>query len=258
VPSPGPGASSGSASGWAAAVDSAAQVFLGALDDTAVVDGDDGHHLQRVLRLRPGQGVIGADGAGTWRRYVVGDVEPGRVRLEAAGPPVLEPRPQPRLAVAFALTKQDKPERVVQQLTELGIDRIVGVVADRSVVRWDAAQTGAAVERWRRVARGAAAQCRRARLPEVACGAGVHQLATHPGLILADVAGTPALDVPWPPSDEVIALIGPEGGFSDRERAMLLGVPVVSVGRHVLRAETAACVIAGCLTAHRARNYNSA
>jgi 16S rRNA (uracil1498-N3)-methyltransferase len=254
----GPGPPDATATGWAATVDSAAQVFLDALDDVVVVDGDDGHHLQRVLRLRPGQGVIGADGAGTWRRYVVAAVEPGRVRLEAGSPRIAEPRDEPRLAIAFALTKQDKPERVVQQLTELGIDRIVGVVAERSVVRWDAAHTAAAVERWRRVARGAAAQCRRARLPEVGCLSAVDELVAHPGLLLADLAGVPALAVTLPPSDEVIALIGPEGGFNDRERAMLLGVPVVSVGRHVLRAETAACVIAGCLTAHRARNYNSA
>jgi RsmE family RNA methyltransferase len=66
------------------------------------------------------------------------------------------------------------------------------------------------------------------------------------------------LDVALPPSEEVIALIGPEGGFSDSEAAMLLGVPTMSVGHHVLRAETAACVIGGCLTALRARSYNGA
>jgi 16S rRNA (uracil1498-N3)-methyltransferase len=244
--------------GWASSVDSAAQVFLGALTDEAVVDGDDGHHLQRVLRLRTGQVVIGADGAGLWRPYVVRDIGSGRVVLDATGDPVDEPRATPTLTVAFSLTKRDKPERVVQQLTELGIDRMVGMVTERSVVRWDTGQQRAAVERWRRVARSAAAQSRRARLPELACVSSLDELVGHPGLVVADVNGAPALGVELPPSDEVIALIGPEGGFTEMEHAMLLGVPTMSVGRHVLRAETAACVIGGCLTAHRARGYNGA
>jgi RsmE family RNA methyltransferase len=75
---------------------------------------------------------------------------------------------------------------------------------------------------------------------------------------VATVGGRPALDVVLPASEQVIALIGPEGGFSDSEAAMLLGVPTIGVGHHVLRAETAACVVGGCLTALRARSYNGA
>jgi 16S rRNA (uracil1498-N3)-methyltransferase len=244
--------------GFASSLDSAAQVFLPTLADDATVEGDDGHHLQRVLRLQIGQVVIGADGGGRWRPYAVRALGTGRVDLAATGEPVTEPGGWPTLAVAFALTKRDKPERVVQQLTELGIDRVVGVVAERSVVRWDARQVEAALDRWRRVARSAAAQCRRARLPEVGVVGSIGDLVGHPGLVVASVDGPPVLDSTLPPSDEVIALIGPEGGFSDSEREMLLGVPAMSVGHHVLRAETAACVIGGCLTALRARGYNGA
>jgi 16S rRNA (uracil1498-N3)-methyltransferase len=244
--------------GWASSLDSAAQVFLPALDDDATVAGDDGHHLQRVLRLRTGQVVIGADGQGGWRPYAVRGLGPGRVELTATDGPTVEPTLRPMLGVAFALTKRDKPERVVQQLTELGIDRILAVVTEHSVVRLDPAQAAFAVARWERVARSAAAQCRRARLPEIGYLRAIGELIGRPGLLAATVGGRPVLDVVLPPSDEVIALIGPEGGFSDSERAMLLGVPMTSVGHHVLRAETAACVVGGCLTALRARSYNGA
>jgi len=243
---------------YTSSLDSAAQVFLPTLGDDATVDGDDGHHLQRVLRLRTGQVVIGADGAGGWRPYGVRALGNGRVELEATGEPDHEPVLAPTLTVAFALTKRDKPERVVQQLTELGIDRILAVVADHSVVRWDETQAATAVERWARVARSAAAQCRRARLPEVGCLPAIGELGGRPGLVVATIGGRPALDLVLAPSEEVIALIGPEGGFSDSERAMLLGVPTMGVGHHVLRAETAACVVGGCLTALRARSYNGA
>jgi 16S rRNA (uracil1498-N3)-methyltransferase len=243
---------------YASSLDSAAQVFLPTLSGDATVEGDDGHHLQRVLRLRAGQVVIGADGRGGWRPYAVGALGPGRVELAATAPAEREPEDRPSVAIAFALTKRDKPERVVQQLTELGVDRILAVAADHSVVRWDERQAAQAVARWERVARGAAEQSRRARLPEVGYVPAIGELVGRNGLFVATLGGRPALDVTLPASGEVIALIGPEGGFSDPERQMLLGVPTISVGHHVLRAETAACVVGGCLTALRARGYNSA
>ncbi len=73
----------------------------------------------------------------------------------------------PALTVAFAPTKGERPEWVVQKLTELGIDRIVPLVSERSVVRWEGGRGQKAVERLRRVAREAAAQCRRVWLPEI-------------------------------------------------------------------------------------------
>jgi 16S rRNA (uracil1498-N3)-methyltransferase len=243
---------------FASSLDSAAQVFLAALGAQATVEGDDGHHLQRVLRLRVGQVVIGADGVGGWRPYAVRAAAPGRVELEATGEVAEEPVGRPTLGVAFALTKQDKPERVVQQLTELGVERILAVATERSVVRWDGRQRDANLVRWSRVARAAAAQCRRSRLPEIGFVPDLGGLLTEPGLLVATVGGRPVLDVALRASEQVIALIGPEGGFSDSEAAMLLGVPTIGVGHHVLRAETAACVVGGCLTALRARSYNGA
>ena len=78
-----------------------------------------------------------------------------------------EARAEPRLTVAFAPVKGERPEWVVQKLTELGIDRIVPLRSERSVVRWTGTRGQATVERLRRVAREAAAQCRRVWLPEV-------------------------------------------------------------------------------------------
>jgi len=244
--------------GWAADVPASAHVFVpgaGDLTDTIAVGGEDGHHLARVLRLRPGETVTVADGAGTWRPYTVDTIGTGAaggtVHLEAAGGPQQEPGPAPRIAVAFALTKGDKPELVVQKLTELGVDRILPVLAERSISRPAAAKAAAMGERWRRVALEAARQCRRAALPTVEELVPLAKLAGHPGLVVAERGGAPALRLGPPPGGEVLAVIGPEGGLSPAEADALRPWARLGLGPHVLRAETAALAAATVLAAHR-------
>ncbi|MGH9281897.1 MAG: RsmE family RNA methyltransferase, partial [Acidimicrobiales bacterium] len=113
----------------------AAHAFVADLDAPAL-DEDDHRHLERVLRLRPGQAVTVSDGDGRWRSCVWrpgGDLEP-------AGQVEVEPAPAPPVTVGFALTRGDRPEWVVQKLTEVGVDVIVPIRAARSVVRWDEAK----------------------------------------------------------------------------------------------------------------------
>ncbi|MCU1376655.1 MAG: Ribosomal small subunit methyltransferase, partial [Actinomycetia bacterium] len=128
-----------------------------------VLDDDDRHHLERVLRLRDGEAVTVADGRGGWRACVF--VAGGSLRPEADVTHV--PAPHPPIAVAFALTKGEKPETAVLKLTELGVDRIVPFAAGRSVARWDGDRAAKHVARLRKVAREAAMQSRRAHLPVV-------------------------------------------------------------------------------------------
>jgi 16S rRNA (uracil1498-N3)-methyltransferase len=208
------------------------------------------------LRLRTGETVTVADGSGWWRPYrvggIVGPADTGAaVRLEAAGEPEQEPALSPSLAVAFALTKGDKPELVVQKLTELGVDRIVPVLAQRSVSRPDPARASAAAERWRRIAREAARQCRRATLPGVEDLAPLAGLAGHPGLVVAERGGQPAEGLGPPPGDEILVVVGPEGGLADSEVEALKPWGRLDLGPHILRAETAALAAAALLAARR-------
>jgi len=156
-----------------------------------------------------------------------------------------EPAPTPPVAVGFALTKSDRPEWVVQKLTELGVDRIVPVVADRSVVRWDGDRTARHTTRLRAVAREAGMQSRRAWLPLVDEPTPFVELVSLPGVAVADLDASagPSLGAPF-------VLVGPEGGWSERERAAT-ATRRVSLGGTVLRAETAAVAAAVLLTALR-------
>ncbi len=223
----------------------AAQVFV---DDPGrpVLSDEDVHHLGRVLRLREGEEVIAADGRGHWARSTWrGEalLEPVGAEGARAGAVHFEAPAEPPLTVAFAPVKGERPEWVVQKLTELGIDRIVPLLSERSVVRWSGARGQATVERLRRVAREAAAQCRRVWLPEVSDTVRFGDLPAlgAPGeVVLAQLSGD------RPSVSQRVVAVGPEGGWSTGELAS--GLPTVGFGLSVLRAETAA-VTAGALLA---------
>jgi 16S rRNA (uracil1498-N3)-methyltransferase len=224
-----------------------AQVFV---DDPAQprLSEEDAHHLGRVLRLRDGEEVIAADGRGHWARTVwrgPGTLAPVQdmAGVGGDGSTQTEERAEPALTVAFAPVKGERPEWVVQKLTELGIDRIVPLRSERSVVRWTGARGQASVEKLRRVAREAAAQSRHVWLPEVCETVSFGELSALGGpgeVVLAQLSGD------RPTLAQRVVAVGPEGGWSTDELAS--GLPTVGFGLSVLRAETAA-VTAGALLA---------
>jgi 16S rRNA (uracil1498-N3)-methyltransferase len=150
----------------------------------------------------------------------------------------------PTITVAFALLKGERPELVVQKLTELGVDRIVPMVTARCVVRWDGERSQRHRDRLRRVAREAAMQCRRSWLPTVEAVQPFAAVASGPDAVLADDGGGP-VDLGRP-----VVLVGPEGGWAPEEAAC--GRPAMSLGPHVLRAETAAIAAGALMVAKRA------
>jgi len=242
---------------FAARYPATAHTFVGAFDEDVTIDAEAGHHLSRVRRLRGGEAVTAADGDGRWRPYTVVGVRPGAVDLHAEGAPVVEPRLEPRLVVAFALTK-GATDLAVQKLTELGVDGVTLLSTRRSVPRWDETRQEAAVARLRRIAREAAVQCRRARLPAIDGVRPVTDLRERAGLVVADPAGEQPALLEAPPGGEWVLVVGPEGGFDTDEAAALSSAPPggetpvrLRLGPHVLRAETAAIAGAAVLAARR-------
>lgn len=204
------------------------------VDDVAspVLDDPSRHHLLRVLRLRDGEVVTVTDGRGAWRVCrLAGD------ELEVAGDVTVEsPRARP-ITIAVAVPKQDRPEWVVQKLTELGAARIVFLHAERSVVRWDGDRAARHIEKARRVTLETLHQCRGVWLPLVE--GPVPAIDVLPGAVAAEPGGRP-IGV----ADTMIA-IGPEGGWTDRELASARDRVTLAGG--ILRVETAA--ITACVQA---------
>jgi 16S rRNA (uracil1498-N3)-methyltransferase len=219
-----------------------AHVFVRDLDALELSD-EDHHHLTRVLRLRPGDELTASDGAGRWRRCRFG------TPLEPIGSVATDDAPQPEITIGFALVKGERPELVVQKLTEVGVDRIAPFVAERSVVRWDEGKATRNHSRLETVAREAAMQSRRTWLPTVESIAAFDDLAGRPGAALTDRGGRP------PTLVRPVLLVGPEGGWSARERGV--GLPSIRLGPTVLRAETAAIVAGAALCGLRSALFES-
>jgi 16S rRNA (uracil1498-N3)-methyltransferase len=204
--------------------------FVADVEDP-VLSADDRHHLSRVLRLRDGDALTVCDAAGRWRPASFGD------RLVASGDVVEVPPPAREVAVGFALIKSGRPELVVQKLTELGVDRIMLLSAERSVVMWDEGKAAVQLNRLTRVVREAGMQSRRVRLPVLEPLRQASVVARDPTVAMAEPGGS-GLD-----GDVGVLLIGPEGGWTEAE---LGDRRRVGLGSTVLRAETAA-IAAGAL-----------
>ncbi len=203
--------------------------------------------------------MVASDGRGSWRWCLVSDGPgagsvgsgegsaglPGPLRV--AGDVRVEPPPQLTLTVGFAPVKGDRPEWVVEKLTELGVDHIVVLSTDRAVVRWRDDRAGRALARLEVAARQAAAQSRRVRLPIVEGPWTLEELAANlpdGALSLAEPGGAP------PSLRHHAVAVGPEGGWSDRELA--LDLPRTGLPPGVLRSETAAMAAGLTLSTLRA------
>jgi 16S rRNA (uracil1498-N3)-methyltransferase len=213
---------------------SAAHVFVRSLEIPSL-SADDQHHLLKVLRVKSTDQITVSDGVGSWITATISKDGDVRATSELH---VVE-RPKWALSIAFAPVKGEKPELIVQKLTELGIDEIIPLAPTaRSVVRWDTAKAEKQTGRLQRVANEAAMQSRRVWLPVV-----------QPVTQLADLVLRTDVAFAEPGGVEVSAVhrtivVGPEGGFTPGELGDSVGR--VSLGESVLRAETAA-IVAGAL-----------
>jgi 16S rRNA (uracil1498-N3)-methyltransferase len=217
---------------------SAAHVFVPSLATPYLGDEDD-HHLRRVLRIRDSDVVTVSDGAGRWvaaRLTAIG--------LSVESEPTTEVAPRAATVIS-AIPKGDRPELIVQKLTEIGATGIGFMDCARSVVRWDASRSAKQLERLRRIAREAAMQSRRVWLPTVLDVVSFDEAITSTKCAIADPEGGD-LD-----ADTDTLLIGPEGGFTEGELGSARRRVVLSA--NVLRVETAALAAALLLTLRNAQ-----
>lgn len=202
------------------------------------LDDDEAHHALAVLRVRAGERLRLADGAGGSAEAVVVEAGRSRLRLEVAAVSTAEDGPAALITVAVAAPKGDRLADLVRALTELGVGAILPLVCERGE------RVPANPERLQRVAREALKQCRRAHLPAILPPVDLAALPARGGaLVLLDPAGGPAQPGPAQPTTLVI---GPEGGLTAAETALLVaaGARQVRLARPILRIETAALAAA--------------
>jgi 16S rRNA (uracil1498-N3)-methyltransferase len=220
-------------------------VFVDGIEGgSAVARGAQAHHLARVARLRAGEQVEVSDQV-TAYRALTESCTPTEVRFRIDGALPAEPE-FPRLGVVLAIVKFARFEWAVEKLTELGVHSITPLIAARS----DAKLVQSAEkrsERWRRIALEAAQQSRRLAAPTVAVPmafADAVQDCRSDTRLLAEPAGPSVSSFCC--GHETTLLVGPEGGWTQQESQLAheCGFRAASLGRNVLRAETAAVALA--------------
>jgi 16S rRNA (uracil1498-N3)-methyltransferase len=220
--------------------------------------GADAHHIADVLRMKEGQELIVCDGARTDLLCRIVSVSSGLVELQILELSANATEPAYDVHLYQGLAKGDKLEQVIQKSVELGVARITPVICRRSVALVHEKDRGKKTLRWNRIAAEAAKQC----------GRGIQPVVAEPlsyDACLSDAAACDLALVPWEMEradsirtalaafqenlagraggvrPTISLIIGPEGGLTEEEvdKARLAGIRPVSLGRRILRTETA-------------------
>ena len=216
------------------------RIFVPALSGSIEVTGDEFHHATRVVRVRDGEEVEVFDGKGHAARGRVARIDSGVLRVEVIE--AIASRESPlRVHLAPAIIALDKFELVLQKATELGVAAITPLVTDRIEIR--AERYRGKAERWQKIVFEAVKQSGRAVVPALHEPATFDELTKKPGTKFV-FDGDEQPDSAPERVEELTLLIGPEGGWSEREIrvARETGCVFQRLGPRRLRAETASLV----------------
>ena len=223
-----------------------------------VLAGDEGRHAAAVRRIRAGEHLEVADGAGRVARCLVDRAERDRLllRVEAVRD---VPARLPRLVLVQALAKGGRDELAVETATEFGVDAVVPWQAARSVVQWSGERGDRGRRRWEATALAAAKQSRRPTVPAVEPLTTTADLAARAAagdrvLVLHEAADRPLTSasstVLAGEAASILIVVGPEGGIADDELARLAaaGALAVRLGPEVLRSSSAGAAAVAVLS----------
>lgn len=207
------------------------------------LDGRQAHYLGRVLRVAPGQSVVLFNGDGNDYACEVRGLGKSAMTVEVNARLPARAESRLRLVLAQAVSRGERMDQTLQKCTELGVHGFQPLWSERVEVRLKGEKLDRRLQHWQGVVISACEQSGRARVPEVLPAMALPEWAARPAklprVVLAPGSGRSlaALDR----TSGVELLVGPEGGFSDNELAMLrsFGAQPVALGPRVLRTETA-------------------
>lgn len=225
------------------------------------LNGSDVNHMKNVLRMHAGERVTVSDGAGKTYQCVIDSYEDKEAVLKIESQEESSTELPSRIYLFQGLPKQEKMEWIVQKSVELGAYQIVPVSMKRCVVKLDAKKAAKKQERWQEISRSAAKQSGRSVIPEVIpmctfkealeqakqldvilvpyeCAEGMKETKT-------------LLEKIWP-GQSIGIFIGPEGGFEEAEieQALAAGAHTITLGKRILRTETAGLTTLSVLMFH--------
>jgi 16S rRNA (uracil1498-N3)-methyltransferase len=233
-------------------------------ENTVMISGGDAHHLIRVMRAQLGDQIICSNGMN--REALVTITHMDKDAVEAAVTEELELTNEAAVEVwvAQSLPKGDKLETIIQKCTEIGAARFLPFVSERTIVQYDDKKAVKLQERWTKIAKEAAEQAHRNRVPDIILPQSWKQILKlvtqvdaalicyekESGLELKRlITQTFAKDRSASKSGKALVIVGPEGGFTPNEiaEAEAAGCHSISLGKRILRTETAAMVALTCI-----------
>lgn len=223
-----------------------------------VITGPDVNHIRNVLRMKPGEEVSISDGRGKNYACVVEELQPEQVTVKIQSMEEQSTELGSAITIFQGLPKGDKMELIIQKCVELGAARIVPVKTRRAIVKLDEKKEKSKVSRWNGIAESAAKQSGRALVPEVTGAMTFAQALEEakkldvcliPYELAKDMARTREILNAVKPGQSVGIFIGPEGGFDEAEveQAMAAGAKPITLGRRILRTETAGMAVLSML-----------
>jgi 16S rRNA (uracil1498-N3)-methyltransferase len=233
-------------------------------DERIFIKGDDYHHISRVMRMNAGDRVICSDNNGSTALCEITEISSDTVTLN-----VLEwiegTNEMPiQVTIASGLPKGDKLELIIQKGTELGASRFVPFLAARSIVKWDEKKGSKKVERWKKIAKEAAEQSHRDKIPDIVAPITFQELLEQSRLYEYKLIAyeeeakrgektklAACLDE-IKHGQSLLVVFGPEGGLTEHEVEQLkqLGFETCSLGPRILRAETAPLYLLSVVSYH--------
>ena len=215
------------------------------------------HHIIDVMRLAGGDSVTVFDGSGKEYQGKIDSIKNKSVVINIKNVRTVEKKQSTSITLAQSIPKKDKMDLIVQKATELGVDEIIPVESSRTIVRTGRRKKGHKIDRWRKIIVEASKQCGRNELPRIKDVIYFDKLlnsAVNYNLVIMPCLSDRCVNLKFALSktnkpDKVLAIIGPEGGFTEDEidRASKKGVVLVSLGQSVLKSETAAITILSIL-----------
>lgn len=222
-----------------------------------LITGEDAAHITRSLRMAVGEVLTLCDPEGREHLCLIERISPEGVFVRVASSEECLHEASIDLTLCFALTKGDKPETVIQKTVELGVRRLIPFLSDRCVSRPDPKSALKKHERYQKIARQAAMQSRRGIIPPVEPLCTLQELTGRFGefdkvLFCYEGGGKPLRELMAPQDKTIAVLIGPEGGFEEREAELILssGASAATLGKRILRAETAPLAAAAAIMFH--------
>lgn len=231
-------------------------------DKKVIITGSDVNHIKNVLRLKAGEEIAVRNGVDE-KEYRCGIEEFAQDQIICSLRFIREEGVElpSKIYLFQGIPKADKMELIVQKAVELGVFEVIPVAVKRCVVKLDERKARAKVSRWQGIAEAAAKQCKRGIIPvvrepmtmkEAVSYAGEMDVKLIPYELAEDMSHTKKMIEAVRPGQSVAVFIGPEGGFEESEvaEALAAGIEPVTLGKRILRTETAGFTVLSWLMYH--------